>query len=94
MENFLADDQYWPEAMSAFFTSGERLVKNEAPKPNFTYFKFCQGTALFAPNSTEAHKNYFCPVALVHMQLIRNLSGLVGQIKVRMERKGQIQGSL
>ena len=93
MKNSLADVHSWPEA-TAFFTSGERLAKGRVTKPNFTYFTFCQGTALFAPNSTQAHKTYFCPVALEQMQLIGNLSGLVGQIKVRMERKGQIQGSL
>lgn len=94
MENSLADVWYWPEATLAFFTSGERLAKSEVPKPNLIYFTFCQGTALFAPNSAQAYKTYFCPVALEHMQLIGNFSGLVGQIKVRMERKGQIQGSL
>ena len=87
MKNSLADVHSWPEA-TAFFTSGERLAKGKVTKPNFTYFTFCQGTALFAPNSTQAHKTYFCPVALEQMQLIGNLSGLVGQIKVRMERKG------
>lgn len=88
VENFFADVQSWPEATTAFFTSGERLAKSEVPKPNFTYFKFRQGTALFAPNSTQAHKIYFCPAALEHVQLIGNLSGPVGQIKVRIERKG------
>lgn len=94
MENFAADVQYWSEARSVFFTPEERLAKNKVPKPNFTYFKFCQGTTLFAPNSTQAHKTYFCPVALEPMQLIGNLSGRAGQIKVRMERKERIQESL
>lgn len=86
MKDSLADVHSWPEAI-AFFTPGERLAKGKVTKPNFTYFTFCQGTALFAPNSTQAHKTYFCPVALEQMQLIGNLSGLAGQIKVRMERK-------
>lgn len=51
------------------------------------------GTALFASNSTQAHKTYFCPVPLEHRQLVGNLSGLLGQIKVRTERKGRIQES-
>lgn len=88
IENFLADVQSWPEATLTFFISEEKLARSKVPKLNFTYFKFCQGTALFAPNSTQAHKIYFCPVALEQMSLIGNLSGLEMRIKVRIERKG------
>lgn len=52
------------------------------------------GTVLFASNATQARKTYFCPVPLEHGQLAGNLCGLLGQIKVRMERKGRIQESV
>lgn len=87
-ENFLADVQSWPKATLAFFISGEKLEKSKMPKLNFTYLKLCQETAQFAHNSTQAHKIYFCPVALEPMQLIGNLSGLARQIKVRIEKQG------
>lgn len=51
------------------------------------------GTALFASNSTQAHKTYSCPVPLEHRQFAGSLSALLGQIKVRMQRKGRIQES-
>ena len=85
--------QCWAGDTPASFTSGKGWPERGA-KGKLHLLQVCQGTALFAPNSTQARKTYFCPVPLEYMQLIGNLSGLAGLVKVRMERKGWIQERL